>query len=74
VRLEERPEGGSELRQTATFRQRGLAGLLYWWSVTPFHNLVFNGMLKGVAKAAGATVQEGPTRLKERVAQVGAGK
>jgi uncharacterized protein YbjT (DUF2867 family) len=61
--VEERPEGGSELRQTALFLPRGLAGLFYWWSVTPFHNLVFDGMLKGVAKAAGATVIGSPERL-----------
>jgi uncharacterized protein YbjT (DUF2867 family) len=61
--VEERPEGGSELRQTALFLPRGLAGLFYWWSVTPFHNLVFNGMLKGVAKAAGAKALGSPERL-----------
>jgi uncharacterized protein YbjT (DUF2867 family) len=63
-RVEERPEGGSVLRQTALFRPKGLEGLLYWWSVTPFHNLVFNGMLKGVAKAAGVTVHGRPSRVK----------
>jgi uncharacterized protein YbjT (DUF2867 family) len=61
--VEERPEGGSELRQTALFLPRGLAGLFYWWSVTPFHTLVFDGMLKGVAKAAGATAIGSPERL-----------
>jgi uncharacterized protein YbjT (DUF2867 family) len=61
--VEERPEGGSELRQTAIFLPRGLTGLFYWWSVTPFHNLIFNGMLTGVAKAAGATALGRPQRL-----------
>jgi uncharacterized protein YbjT (DUF2867 family)/uncharacterized protein YndB with AHSA1/START domain len=64
LRVEERPEGGSELRQTALFRPKGLAGLLYWWSVTPFHNLVFDGMLKGVAKAAGVTGHGQPKKIK----------
>ncbi len=32
------------LRQTATFRPRGLLGRLYWYSVLPFHHFVFNGM------------------------------
>lgn len=36
----------NQLRQTATFRPRGLWGRLYWYSVSPFHNLVFSGMLK----------------------------
>jgi len=32
------------LRQTATFRPRGLWGRLYWYSVLPFHYFIFNGM------------------------------
>ncbi|APU11858.1 MULTISPECIES: SDR family oxidoreductase [Cellulophaga] len=39
------------LKQTATFRPRGLAGRLYWYSVLPFHMFIFNGMInKLVAK------------------------
>ncbi|MFC4721603.1 SDR family oxidoreductase [Geojedonia litorea] len=34
------------LKQTATFRPRGLAGRLYWYSVLPFHGMIFNGMIK----------------------------
>ncbi len=34
------------LKQTATFRPRGLTGRLYWYSVLPFHGLIFNGMIK----------------------------
>lgn len=33
------------LKQTATFRPRGLAGRLYWYSVYPFHGLIFNGLI-----------------------------
>ncbi|WP_077404531.1 SDR family oxidoreductase [Cellulophaga omnivescoria] len=33
------------LKQTATFRPRGLAGRLYWYSVLPFHMFIFNGMI-----------------------------
>lgn len=38
------------LFQTATFRPRGLWGRVYWFSVWPFHGLIFNGMLKNIAK------------------------
>ena len=38
------------LHQTATFRPRGLLGRLYWYSVLPFHGLIFNGMIKALAK------------------------
>jgi uncharacterized protein YbjT (DUF2867 family) len=40
------------LRQTARFRPRGLAGLLYWYSVLPLHGIVFRGMLAGIRRAA----------------------
>ncbi len=33
------------LKQTATFRPRGLWGRLYWYSILPFHGLIFNGMI-----------------------------
>ncbi|MFN8125535.1 MAG: SDR family oxidoreductase [Candidatus Nanopelagicales bacterium] len=44
--------GGSMVRQKATFFPRGLAGHAYWWSVAPFHAVVFQPMLDGVAQAA----------------------
>lgn len=37
------------LKQTATFRPRGIAGRLYWYAVLPFHGLIFNGMIKKLA-------------------------
>ena len=37
------------IEQTATFRPLGLNGRLYWYSVLPFHGLIFNGMLKQIA-------------------------
>lgn len=39
----------NELVQTATFRPLGVPGRLYWYSVLPFHGLIFNGMLKKLA-------------------------
>ena len=40
------------LRQSALFRPRGLVGLAYWYSVLPFHAIVFRGMLNGVEREA----------------------
>lgn len=42
----------SRLVQTATFLPKGLLGLAYWYSVMPFHAVVFNGMLRGIRRAA----------------------
>ena len=43
---------GSALTQTARFKPRGLAGLLYWAAVSPFHGFVFRGMLEGIRRTA----------------------
>ena len=56
-------DGTSEVRQYARFKPRGLFGLLYWYLVLPFHNLVFSGMLRGIARASGAEIVLGPERL-----------
>jgi uncharacterized protein YbjT (DUF2867 family) len=42
--------GKWHLRQTATFRPKGLLGRLYWYSVLPFHFFVFDGMAKNLIK------------------------
>jgi hypothetical protein len=41
-----------KLEQLARFRPRGLSGLMYWYAVTPFHNIVFKGMLAGIVREA----------------------
>ncbi len=40
------------IRQTALFEPLGLAGMAYWYALYPLHELVFAGMLRGVAKRA----------------------
>jgi uncharacterized protein YbjT (DUF2867 family) len=44
--------GGTRLTQTATFKPRGLAGILYWYGVLPLHSFVFRGMIEGVRRTA----------------------
>lgn len=39
----------NKIIQTATFRPLGINGRLYWYSVWPFHGLIFNGMLEKLA-------------------------
>jgi len=41
-----------ELTQTARFKPRGLAGVLYWYGVAPLHGIVFDGMLRGIKRTA----------------------
>lgn len=47
--IEEQPDGGHALRQTATFRPQGLLGRLYWLAVLPFHWLLFPRMARNLA-------------------------
>jgi hypothetical protein len=51
--VEEDGRGGSRYRQRALFHPRGLAGHLYWWSVSPFHAVVFGGMARNITRTAG---------------------
>ncbi|MFP4065771.1 MAG: SDR family oxidoreductase [Bacteroidales bacterium] len=39
-----------KLYQTATFRPKGLWGRIYWYSVVPFHHLIFRGMIDQLVK------------------------
>ncbi len=38
------------LRQTATFRPRGVFGRLYWFILLPFHFFIFDGMIDQLAE------------------------
>jgi uncharacterized protein YbjT (DUF2867 family) len=42
----------SVIRQTAMFDPVGVPGLAYWYLLYPIHNVVFGGMLRGIARAA----------------------
>jgi uncharacterized protein YbjT (DUF2867 family) len=62
--------GRTELQQLSRYVPRGLSGLLYWYALYPFHQWVFSGMLKGIARAVGRPVLEGPDRFAPRRPQV----
>jgi uncharacterized protein YbjT (DUF2867 family) len=49
----ERDGSGSMLRQTAIFDPSGLMGRLYWYLSYPLHQLIFQGMLRGIVAATG---------------------
>jgi hypothetical protein len=52
--VEEGPTG-SIYRQRAVFLPRGLSGHLYWRSISPFHAVVFGGMVTNIARLAERT-------------------
>lgn len=62
-RLQQLDDERTELRQIARFLPKGLLGMLYWYAVMPFHHYVFNGMLRGIVKASGKKILNGPKRF-----------
>jgi hypothetical protein len=56
-------DGRTELIQLARYLPRGLMGLIYWYTLYPFHQYVYGGMLKGIARAAGKSILQGPNRF-----------
>ncbi|TQC43467.1 SDR family oxidoreductase [Rhodococcus sp. WS4] len=50
----------SRLDQRAIFFPKGVAGQLYWYSILPFHGIIFKGMMENITgSAARQTVQSG---------------
>ena len=54
-------DGLTTYSQRAIFRPRGLAGHAYWRSISPFHGVVFGGMLKNITAAAEQAERAGGT-------------
>ncbi len=55
MRVERADDGAAgrvRYRQRAVFHPRGALGHLYWWSVSPFHAVVFGGMARNIVRAA----------------------
>ena len=50
--LEPGADSKTRMTMTARFRPKGIFGLIYWYIVVPFHNIVFGGMLQGIKSAA----------------------
>ena len=49
-RIIEQENGTHSLEQLAAYRPRGLAGRLYWYSVLPFHGIIFKGMARNIVR------------------------
>jgi len=65
-----RQKGETELQQLSRFLPRGIVGILYWHSLYIFHQLLFRGMLKTIARAVGAPLIKGPERFTPRLSLV----
>ena len=56
-----------ELILLSRFLPRGLAGIIYWYVLYPFHQYVFTSMLKGIIKASGLTFISRPERFTPKI-------
>jgi len=45
-------DGGTRLTQTGFFAPHGLPGFLYWYALYPFHEFVFRGLIRALARKA----------------------
>ncbi|MEY9886589.1 uncharacterized protein YbjT (DUF2867 family) [Catenulispora sp. MAP5-51] len=45
-------DGRTRYTQRAVFLPRGLFGHLYWWSMRPFHSVIYRGMARNIARIA----------------------
>jgi uncharacterized protein YbjT (DUF2867 family) len=59
-------DGMTTYSQRAIFQPRGLAGHAYWRSISPFHGVVFGGMLRNITAAA-----ERASRMADKPAPAG---
>jgi uncharacterized protein YbjT (DUF2867 family)/uncharacterized protein YndB with AHSA1/START domain len=59
--------GACELTILSRFLPSGLAGIMYWFVLLPFHNIIFYHMLKNMAKSIQVPIIKGPERVTPRL-------
>jgi len=57
----------TELQMLSRFLPKGLGGIIYWYIFYPFHERIFFGMLRGIARAIDKPVVSGPERFTPRL-------
>jgi uncharacterized protein YbjT (DUF2867 family) len=67
IRLTPRPDGLTQLQLLSRFMPRGLMGILYWYLLYPFHEMIFSGMLRAIAREVGQPIVSGPERFTRRI-------
>jgi uncharacterized protein YbjT (DUF2867 family) len=59
--------GQIELQMLSRFFPRGFFGILYWYGLYPFHERIFFGMLKAIARSINKPIIRGPERYTPRL-------
>ena len=58
-----RSNGQVVLQMHSRFLPKGIFGILYWYGLYPFHQWIFFGMLKAIAKSISKPIVHGPERF-----------
>jgi uncharacterized protein YbjT (DUF2867 family) len=67
LEFEIEPEpGGSRITETAYWHPAGIWGLLYWYSLVPFHQFIFRGTTREIARRAEASSSGNLPRRQDR--------
>ncbi len=61
-------DGTTQMTLQSRFLPKGIAGILYWYMLYPFHEIIFFGMAKAMARATGRPTHGRPKRLTPRLA------
>lgn len=61
-------DGTTQLTLLSRFLPHGIAGIIYWYSLYPFHEIIFFGMAKSMAHATGKPTHDRPERFTPRIA------
>jgi hypothetical protein len=57
----------TDLEMLSRFLPKGLWGMLYWYSLYPFHERIFFGMLQAISKVIDKPIVSGPERFTPRL-------
>ena len=57
----------TEVQMFSRFLPKGLFGILYWLVLYPFHQWVYWGMLRSIAKSIGKPISYGPKRFTSKL-------
>jgi len=67
IQITDNKDGQTELQMLSRFLPKGLFGILYWYGLYPFHQWIFSGMLKQMAKSIGRPIVAGPDRFTPKI-------
>ena len=60
--------GQVKLQMLSRFLPKGLLGILYWYGLYPFHQWIFYGMIKAIAKSIDKPIVSQPERFTPKIA------